>query len=168
MTTYNPDYDLDISKYTDCELLHILEIQNLNPSKEEIETKIEILQSQVGNNQTIREFFNNILLHFTNPNLSYDRLNIYKNNEIETFENINNDININDNDNNDDDNNINNNDNNINNNDNNDNDNNDINTNQNINLSDNQNASLNYNQYELIKKDYNLIETKKKYNLFTF
>lgn len=88
----NINFDLDITKYNDIELLNILELDPYTSSNQEIITKIDMLKQNIDlDNQDIYNFFNDMLTRLINrdSNQDFTRLDIYTDAPlVETFENI--------------------------------------------------------------------------------
>tara|TARA_Y100000389_G_scaffold197561_1_gene232385 strand:+ start:4039 stop:5277 length:1239 start_codon:yes stop_codon:yes gene_type:complete len=88
----NINFDLDITKYNDIELLNILELDPYISSNQEIITKIDMLKQNIDlDNQDIYNFFNDMLTRLINrdSNQDFTRLDIYTDTPlVETFENI--------------------------------------------------------------------------------
>lgn len=88
----NINFDLDITKYNDIELLNILELDPYTSSNQEIIAKIDMLKQNIDlDNQDIYNFFNDMLTRLINrdSNQDFTRLDIYTDTPlVETFENI--------------------------------------------------------------------------------
>lgn len=88
----NINFDLDITKYNDIELLNILELDPYTSSNQEIIAKIDMLKQNIDlDNQDIYNFFNDMLTRLINrdSNQDFTRLDIYTDEPlVETFENI--------------------------------------------------------------------------------
>lgn len=88
----NINFDLDITKYNDIELLNILELDPYTTSNQEIIAKIDMLKQNIDlDNQDIYNFFNDMLTRLINrdSNQDFTRLDIYTDAPlVETFENI--------------------------------------------------------------------------------
>lgn len=88
----NINFDLDITKYNDIELLNILELDPYTTSNQEIIAKIDMLKQNIDlDNQDIYNFFNDMLTRLINrdSNQDFTRLDIYTDTPlVETFENI--------------------------------------------------------------------------------